>query len=175
MALTAPLADDAVIFEYSYTKGNAGVYHLAGAWGGFFPFSSEYADGAVIPIRVTDGSQLGNAANTEISNATFSLSANTLTVTAIVASTNGGAAVNWSGRTRLLVHALQADIPLCATPPTLGQILAWNGSEWCPETLPSSIALCPTPPTNGQVLIWSAAENAYCPADFCALVAACLA
>jgi hypothetical protein len=103
MALTMPLADDAAIFEYSYTTGATGVYLLAGAWGGYFPFSAEVATGAVVKIRVTDGS-----AQTEISNATYNLAANTLTVVGGVpiTSTNGGALVNWSGRTRLLVHLL---------------------------------------------------------------------
>ncbi len=171
MPLTTPLADDAAIFEYSYTAGNSGVYQLAGAWGGFFTFKSEWPAGvASIPIRVTDGS-----ANTEISNASYDAGANTLTVIgAPITSTNGGALVNWSGRTRLLVHALQEDLLLCATPPTLGQVLTWDGTEWCPATPGPGLPLCPTPPLDGQVLIWSAADNAYCPADFCALVSTCL-
>ncbi len=169
MALTTPLADDAAIFEYSYTKGNSGVYHLAGAWGSYFPFSSEFANGATVTYRATDGS-----ANTEIGTATYSAGANTLTRVSIITSSNGGAAVNWTGRTRILMHALKRRLALCATPPTLGQILEWDGAEWCPATPASGFPLCPTPPTDGQVLIWSAAENAYCPADFCALVAACM-
>ncbi len=169
MTLTTSLADDAAIFELSYTRGNAGVYHLAGAWGSYFPFSTEYANGAAVIYRATDGS-----ANTEIGTAIYNAGANSLTRSSIIASSNGGTAVNWTGRTRLLVHALKRRLQLCATPPTIGQVLAWNGSEWCPETLPSSIALCPTPPTDGQVLIWDAMTNEWCPADFCALVAACM-
>src|SRR6266576_2076921 len=62
-------------------------------------------------------------------------------------------------------------------PPTIGQVLEWDGTEWCPATLPPPVAtfpLCPTPPTNGQVLIWDAINNEWCPADFCTLVAACM-
>jgi hypothetical protein len=108
MALTMPVADDAAIFEYSYTTGEAGVYQLAGAWGGFFTFKFEWPAGAAsIPIRVTDGSS-----NTEISNAAYDAGANTLTVIGSpLASTNGGAFVNWTGRTRLLVHALVGATP----------------------------------------------------------------
>ena len=145
MALTMPLADDAAIYEFSYTSGNSGVYQLAGAWGGFFTFLSEWPAGSSsIPIRVTDGS-----ANTEISNATYDATANTLTVNGGVplASTNGGALVNWSGRTRLLVHALVTS---------------------------TAFPLCPTPPTAGQILVWDAVNHEWCPADLCALVTACL-
>ncbi len=170
VSLLIPVSDDAAIFEYSYTTGNSGVYQLAGAWGSYFPFSSEWPAGAAsIPIRVTDGS-----ANTEISNAAYNAGANTLTVIgAPIASTNGGALVNWSGRTRILVHALKRRFPLCATPPTIGQVLTWDGTEWCPATS-SGFPLCATPPSNGQVLVWDAAMSEWCPADFCALVAACM-
>jgi hypothetical protein len=140
MALTTPLADDAAIFEYSYTTGNTGVYQLAGAWGGFFTFKSEWPAGAPsIPIRVTDGS-----ANTEISNAAYDAGANTLTVIgAPITSTNAGALVNWSGRTRLLLHALVSagggggSITLCATTPWDGADLVWNGAnnDWCPDSV----------------------------------------
>ncbi len=170
MTLTTPLADDAAILEYSYTIGNSGVYQLAGAWGSYFPFSAEFANGATVTYRATDGS-----ANTEIGTATYSAGANTLTRVSIITSSNGGAAVNWTGRTRILVHSLKRRLAICATPPTVGQVLEWDGTEWCPATPSSGFPLCPTPPTDGQVLIYDAALGEYCPADFCALVMACLA
>ena len=180
MALTALLPDDAALMEYSYTTG-IGTYTLAGAYSGRLPFSAEYATGAHITYRVTDGSA-GNAANVEIGMGVYDAAAKTLTRATILASSNGGAAVNWSGRTRLIVHALNAGLPLCATPPMAGQVLVWDAvaHDYCPQTIGTSSApiaglpLCPTAPTVGQVLVWDAVHNWYCPADFCALVAACM-
>ncbi len=168
MTLMVAASDDAAIFEYSYTTGAAGPYVLAGAWGSYKRFSNRFVTGNLVLYRVTDGS-----ANTEYCTGTYDSATNTLTRT-VVDSTNGGAPIDWTGRTRLMVHPLDQGLPLCATPPEIGQVLTWDGTEWCPETPSSGIALCATPPMDGQVLVWSAVDNAYCPADFCTLVAACM-
>lgn len=139
MALT-PLSYDAVIFEYSYTVG-IGTYTLAGAFSGCLPFSvsPEFAGGATGTYHVTNGSP-GVASDSEIATGVYNPGAKTLTRASIVASTNGGAPVNWSGRTRLLIRALVpggggAGLPLCATPATDGQDLVWDGvnNDWCPD------------------------------------------
>jgi hypothetical protein len=93
-------ADSAAVFEYSYSTG-VGPYELAGAYGGYFPFGVAYQDGDTVYYRVTDGS-----AQTEFAIGTFNAAAKTLSRDTIIDSTNGNSAVNWSGRTRLLVHAV---------------------------------------------------------------------
>lgn len=150
MALT-PLSFDAAIREYSYTAGT-GTYLLAGALSGCLPFSAapEFSGGSTGTYHVTNGSP-GVASGMEIATGVYNPGAKTLTRATIVASTNGGAAVNWSGKTRLIIRALVPGGP----------------------AVPVAV-VCPTPPLDGQVLIWSVMDNAYCPVDFCALVAACL-
>lgn len=111
MALT-PLSADAAILEYSYTVGT-GTYTLAGALSGCLPFSDapEFAGAATGTYQVTNGTP-GVASNMEIATGIYNPGAKTLTRATIVASTNGGAAVNWpanaqgNARTRLLVRAL---------------------------------------------------------------------
>jgi hypothetical protein len=59
---------------------------------------------------VKDGSS-GVGAQFEISVGDYDVGAKTLTRTSILASSNGDAAVNWSGRTRLLIRLLIEVIP----------------------------------------------------------------
>ncbi len=139
----AAVSDDAVLFEYSYTTGTAGPYVLNGAWGAFKRLSNRFVTGDIVLYRVTDGS-----ANTEYCTGAYDSVANTLQ-RSVLDSTSAGAAIDWSGRTRLMVHPLNLTIPA----PT--------------------IPVCQTPPLDGQILVWSDAEQAYCPADFCTLVTAC--
>ncbi len=161
MALMTPVSDDAAIFEYSYTMGSGGPYVLAGAWGSHKRFSNRFITGNTVLYRVTDGS-----ANTEYCTGTYDSAANTLTRT-VLDSTNGGAAINWSGRTRLMVHPLVQGIPLCATPPTAGQALLWDAvnNEWCPGDVSGGggLQLCATPPWDGADLVWNAANSDWCP------------
>ncbi len=129
-----------------------------------------YADGATITYEVDD------TARKEICRGVFSRSANTLTRATLLLSSSGGF-INWPSSGQRTVRPLIGPLLLCDTPPTIGQVLEWDGTEWCPATLPPPVAtfpLCPTPPTNGQVLIWDAINNEWCPADFCTLVAACM-
>ncbi len=144
MALTQGFSDESPILEYSYTAG-LGPYILAGAWSTHLPFSAHYMTGSSVIYRVTDGSS-ADGSQFEIATGIYDATAKTLTRISILASSSAGAPVNWSGRTRLLVRPLLSALPLCATPPT-----------------------------NGQILVWDAAHNEYCPADFCTLVRACLA
>jgi hypothetical protein len=131
-------------------------------------FTAAYIDGEIITYLVTDTS-----GTSEVTTGIFtwpdSLSRDTL----VLSST--GSFIDWPASGQRVVTPL-IRFPICDTAPTVGQVLEWNGTEWCPATLEdsSSVArVCPTSPLDGQVLIWSAAENAYCPADFCTLVAAC--
>jgi hypothetical protein len=148
MTLTAPLAEDAAVQEYATPTQTPGVYQLTGALPGRFPFSSEFAAGATVPIRVTNGDKTPSDA--EISVATYNAAGsrvpNTLTVSTVTASTNGGALVHWTGSTRLIIRALAAGggLPLCATAPTDGQILVWDAmtSKWCPADLCTLVAAC---------------------------------
>jgi hypothetical protein len=148
MSLTAPLAEDAAIQEYATPTQTPGVYQLTGALSGRFPFSSEFAAGATATIRVTNGDETPSDAEISVAiyNAAGSRVPNTLTVSTVTASTNDGALVNWTGSTRLIIRALAAG---------------------------GGLPLCATPPTNGQILVFSAMNNEWCPADLCALVAAC--
>jgi hypothetical protein len=174
-ALATSYSEDVALCEYSLITG-VGPYTLAGAMGGFLPLSERYANGATVAYWATDRS-----GKSELCSGTYSIAGPTLTRTLIVSTT--GALIDWSGRTRVFIEPVLAELPLCATAPTLGQVLVWDGAEWCPASLggpggpvaPPVAAVCPTPPMDGQVLIWSAADNAYCPADVCTLVAACLA
>lgn len=137
------LSYDAAIQEYSYTAGT-GTYTLAGALSGCLPFSAapEFSGGATGTYHVTNGSP-GVASNMEIATGVYDPGAKTLTRASIVASTNGGAAVNWltnaqgGARTRLLVRALTKGLPLCATPPNDGDLLTWVTAD---------AAYCPRPP-----------------------------
>ncbi len=123
-------ADSAAVYEYSYSTGT-GPYELAGAYGGFFRFSDAYQDGQTIYYRVTDGS-----ANTEFAIGTLNAAANTISRDTIIQSSNGGAAINWTGRTRLLIHAMVPTLPLCTDQPQDGQVLTWVEADnvYCPET-----------------------------------------
>jgi hypothetical protein len=99
-APAALLTANAPISEYSYTQGT-GSYTVAGAWGGRLPFSALYGAGSSVIYKATDGS-----ANSEWAIGTYDAVAKTLSRTLIIASTNGGHPVNWSGRTRLIMTPL---------------------------------------------------------------------
>lgn len=140
MALTA-LAPDAAVLEYSYTAG-VGTYLLAGALSGCLPFSArpDFVAGATVIYSVKNGSD-GVASDEEIATGIYNVGAKTLTRASIIASTNGGARVNWNGRTRLLVRPLMSaggggSIAVCATTPWDGADLVWQSgtSDWCPDS-----------------------------------------
>lgn len=133
--------------------------------------AAAYLDGETITYLVSDTS-----GTSEVSTGVFT-SPDSLTRDILVLSSTGSF-IDWPASGQRVVTPL-IRFPICDTVPTIGQVLAWDGTEWCPITLEDtsgSVAIvCPTPPLDGQVLIWSDVENAYCPADFCTLVAACLA
>lgn len=133
-----PLADSAVAYEYSYSTGT-GPYTLAGAIGSWKPFADVYDDGATVTYRATDAS-----ARTEYVIGKFDASAGTLSRVIILGSTNANLPINWSGRTRVQIHALVQGLPLCDTPPLDKQILQFDAiaGEWCPATL----TIPPIPP-----------------------------
>lgn len=122
-------ADSAAVYEYSYSTG-VGPYELAGAYGGYFPFGDAYQDGDTVYYRVTDGS-----ARTEFAIGIFNAAAKTISRDTIIQSSNQGAAINWVGRTRLLIHALVPGLPLCTDVPQDGDVLTWVQAQdlYCPE------------------------------------------
>jgi hypothetical protein len=128
-----PLADSAVVYEYSYSTGT-GPYMLAGAVGSWKTFSASYGDGATVVYRASD-----HSSNTEYVIGSFNAAAGTLSRMIILGSSNGNNPINWSGRTRVLVHALVQGLALCNTAPTDGQVLAYDAAtgEWCPATITS--------------------------------------
>jgi hypothetical protein len=101
--------------------------------GSWKAFADAYDDGATVVYRATDKS-----ARTEYVIGTFNAAAGTLSRDTILGSTAGGSTpINWTGRTRVLVHALVQGLPLCDTPPMDGQFLAFDAAtgEYCPTTI----------------------------------------
>jgi hypothetical protein len=126
------LADSAVVYEYSYSTGT-GPYTLAGAVGSWKAVADAYDDGATVVYRATDKS-----ARTEYVIGTFDAASGTLSRDTILGSTAGGfTPINWTGRTRVLIHTLVQGLSLCDTPPTDKQLLSFDAAsgEWCPITL----------------------------------------
>lgn len=151
------------------TTSGLGPYTLGMPIRDRLPINAAYTSGETFRYQVTDES-----GTQEVSEGVFTAPDTLTRATFVVSST--GSFIDWPSTGQRIVTPI-VRFPICDTVPTIGQVLAWNGIEWCPITITSVVPppaiVCPTPPLNGQVLIWSAAENAYCPADFCTLVAAC--
>src|SRR5208282_373683 len=98
--MTLPfLSESVLIEEISYIVGG-GSYPLGGATAGHFPFSAAYADGAALDYFATDST------NVEFASGTYNAGPNTITRGTIIASSNGGAPVTWSGKTRPLIRPI---------------------------------------------------------------------
>lgn len=78
------------------TTTGTGAYTLAGAVGGFQAFSA-WGNGNTGYYAVSDG-----AADWEVGLGTYTASGTTLARTAVLASSNGGAAVNWSAGSKTI-------------------------------------------------------------------------
>lgn len=92
------VADSATIAEHTDTTG-LGPYRLNGALAGCFRFRDDHADGEEVTYIVSDGP------NTEVVKGILTFgSPDTLSRDMILASSNGNAAINWSGGTRPLIH-----------------------------------------------------------------------
>jgi hypothetical protein len=165
--LVDPGANSAAIAQLTTTPG-LGTYTLGMPIRDKLPFSTVYIDGITVKYHVTDTS--GTSEEVE---GVYSLSDNTLTRDTLLLSSTGSF-IDWPASGQRVVTPLIPPLPICDIPPTIGQLLAWDGTEWCPITRTVNAVVCATLPLDGQVLIWSATENAYCPVDFCTLVAACL-
>jgi hypothetical protein len=162
-----PGALSAAVAQLTTTSG-LGSYTLGMPIRDKLLIAAAYLDGETITYLVTDAS-----GTSEVTTGVFT-SPDSLTRDILVLSSTGSF-IDWPASGQRIVTPL-IRFPICDTIPTIGQVLAWDGTEWCPITLEDTNAIvCPTPPLDGQVLIWSDAENAYCPVDFCTLVAACLA
>ncbi len=145
-------SEEAVIYEFSYTTGT-GDYALAGGWSTHLPLSARYPGGATgITYYVKDGST-GAGSQFEVGIGDYDAGGKTLSRLSILASSNNNQLVDWSGRTRLLVRPLVQAIPLCPTPPTIGQVLTWNGTEWCPAT--------PATPSGGGSNCWTVRSKTF--------------
>lgn len=77
-----------------FTTTGTGTISLGGAVTGYQPFSGVMSDGNTCYYCATDGT------NWEVGLGTFALAGDTLARTSILASSNGGAAVNWSAGTK---------------------------------------------------------------------------
>lgn len=99
--MTVPsIADSAAVAEITYIVGT-GPYILAGAIAGIeacFPFSAAHVDGDTVHYHVTDG------ANVEFVIGIYSAATNSLSRDTVIASSNGGNKVVWTGRTRPIVR-----------------------------------------------------------------------
>lgn len=169
-----PGAPSGAVAEITFTAG-LGSYQLSptspNALAAYFRFADVYPSGSPITVEVDD------TAKKEIVTGIFDGGSNTISRDQVLFSSNANQLVDWPVTGQRAIRPL-VNLPICATPPTVGQVLAWDGIKWCPITItipnvPPGFAVCNTPPADGEVLIWSVAENAWCPANFCALVAAC--
>ncbi|MEN6536063.1 MAG: hypothetical protein ABFD89_20550 [Bryobacteraceae bacterium] len=79
----------------STTTTGTGAYTLAGAQTGFQAFSA-VGDGNTCYYAITDGT------NWEVGLGTYTLSGTTLARTSVLASSNGGSAVNWSAGSKTI-------------------------------------------------------------------------
>jgi len=90
-----------IVAESSSTTGT-GTYTLGGALDGYRPFSGNVTDGATVRCIVV------LADEREVVEGIFTVSGNTLTRATILASTNGGAAVNWGAGVKAVGLVLTA-------------------------------------------------------------------
>jgi hypothetical protein len=131
-----PGAPSGAVAEVTTTSG-LGPYQLQpappNALAAYFRFADVYADGAKITVEVD------NTAKKEIITGIFDLAANTISrpPAGLLFSSDGpGVLINWPATGQRTIRPLiSAGIPICATPPTIGQVLEWDGTEWCPATL----------------------------------------
>lgn len=108
--MTSPTYADRVQETFSTT--GVGPVSLAGAIAGYQPFSAVMANAGTCYYCMTDGT------NWEIGLGTYATSGNTLTRTTVTASSNAGAAVNWSAGTKSVWLDLAASaIANFTTPP----------------------------------------------------------
>ncbi len=106
--LAQNVADSATIAEYTDTVGT-GPIALRGALAGCFRFRDGHPDGdSTIEYIVSDGP------NTEVVLGTLTYGdPDSLSLDTIETSSNGGAAISWSGNTRPLVHEAAAGTGKC--------------------------------------------------------------
>lgn len=95
--------------ETSTTSGT-GTYTLAGAVTGFQAFSAGIGDGNTCYYCADDGT------NWEVGLGTYTLSGTTLARTTILASSNSGSAVSWSGNSKNVYVVMPADANAAVTP-----------------------------------------------------------
>lgn len=108
--MTSPTYADRVQETFSTT--GTGPVSLAGAVAGYQAFSAVMANAGTCYYGMTDGT------NWEVGLGTYATSGNTLTRTTVTASSNAGAAVNWSAGTKSVFLDLAASaIANFTTPP----------------------------------------------------------
>lgn len=86
--------------ETTTTTGPSSAFALGGATYGHKTFSSQFADTNQVLYICEDVDVAGGTGNWEAGIGTYNSGGNTLSRTTILASSNGGAAVNWGTGTR---------------------------------------------------------------------------
>jgi hypothetical protein len=133
--MTVPnVADSATIVEHTDVTG-LNDYPLRGAIDGCFRFRDAHSDGATITYHASDGP------NVEVVTGTLTYgSPDTLSRITILASSNGGDKINWSGGTRPILRAAVAAATIRIRKIAQGSSTTLTASDYLIEVIIGTVA-----------------------------------